>query len=208
MLDLKTLKYPARVSNDIPTQAQETILLYIKTQMLSRFSYEPMGFINHTSWKHQSPPLLALNRSSWDGNQLLPFIGVRPSEAVQVDLVLNNLDDGSHPFHLHGNPFHVLSSYRTEGRGGWGRYNPYEGQPPPNGINLENPVRKDTVSVPRRGHVVLRFMADNAGLWMLHCHMAVHMASGMAMGLHVGAAADIEHLGAIDETAASLCHVD
>jgi FtsP/CotA-like multicopper oxidase with cupredoxin domain len=167
-----------------------------------------MGFINHTSWEPQSPPLLAQNRSSWDSNQLLPFIPIRSSERVRVDLVLNNLDDGSHPFHLHGNSFYILSSYRNEGRAGWGSYNPYTGQKPPAGLNLENPMRKDTVSVPRRGHVVLSFMADNPGLWMLHCHMAVHMASGMAVGLQVGDVDDIDHVTAMDETAARLCHTD
>ena len=53
-------------------------------------------------------------------------------------------------------------------------------------MNLENPVLKDTVSVARRGYVVLRFRADNPGLWMLHCHILFHQGSGMAMGLHVG----------------------
>ena len=53
-------------------------------------------------------------------------------------------------------------------------------------LNLESPVRKDTVSVPRRGYVVLRFKADNEGIWMLHCHVLFHQGSGMAMGVHVG----------------------
>jgi FtsP/CotA-like multicopper oxidase with cupredoxin domain len=47
-------------------------------------------------------------------------------------------------------------------------------------------VRKDTVSVPRRGYVVIRLRADNEGIWMLHCHVLFHQASGMAMGIHVG----------------------
>jgi hypothetical protein len=40
--------------------------------------------------------------------------------------------------------------------------------------------------VPRRGYVVLRFRAENSGLWMLHCHVLAHLGSGMAMGVEVG----------------------
>jgi hypothetical protein len=51
--------------------------------------------------------------------------------------------------------------------------------------NLINPLRKDTVCVPRRGYVVLKFHADNEGLWMFHCHILWHQASGMSMGFQV-----------------------
>ena len=52
-------------------------------------------------------------------------------------------------------------------------------------FNLVNPVRKDTVIVPRRGYVVVRFRANNPGVWMLHCHVLWHEGSGMVMGLQV-----------------------
>jgi FtsP/CotA-like multicopper oxidase with cupredoxin domain len=103
-----------------------------------------------------------------------------------VDIIINNLDDGAHPFHLHGQSFYVLTSHRSIH--GWGSYNPYS-VPPSSAVqhlNLLNPVKKDTVSVPRRGHVVIRFKADNEGIWMLHCHVLFHQASGMAMGIQIG----------------------
>ncbi|KAL1874918.1 hypothetical protein VTK73DRAFT_10398 [Phialemonium thermophilum] len=40
-------------------------------------------------------------------------------------------------------------------------------------------MRRDTVTVPSGWHVVLRFEADNPGLWALHCHIAWHMEGGM-----------------------------
>jgi FtsP/CotA-like multicopper oxidase with cupredoxin domain len=102
-------------------------------------------------------------------------------------MIINNLDDGSHPFHLHGHSFYVLASYRSEH--GWGSFSPYR----TNGnaamdpvLNVQNPLKKDTVAVPRKGYVVVRFLADNPGIWMLHCHVLFHQGSGMAMGLHVG----------------------
>ncbi|PHH74030.1 hypothetical protein CDD80_3413 [Ophiocordyceps camponoti-rufipedis] len=176
-----------------------TIVLYIKTQTLSRFANKPLGFVNHTSWKPQPQPLLSLNRSRWDENQLVPFIP-STSPPTTVDLIINNLDDGSHPIHLHGYSFHILSSHRERGRDGWGSYNPFE--TPPSNMNLEDAVVKDTVAVPRRGHVVLRLTAGNPGLWMLHCHMLVHMGTGMVAALHVGG--DLRHEG-VEAEAAGLC---
>ncbi|KAI8711503.1 hypothetical protein NCS52_01414100 [Fusarium sp. LHS14.1] len=202
--NIQNLTAATRVS-DIPSKAKETFVFYVKTEKLSHLDYQPVGFINHTSWKPQSPPLLSQNRSIWDENQLVPFIGLSSSEPTRVDIVINNLDDGAHPFHLHGHFFYVLSSYRDEGRGGWGSYNPYSGEQPPNGLHLDFPLRKDTVSVPRRGHVVLALVADNPGIWMLHCHMLVHMARGMAMAFHVGDVGDAEHVISANHRAGELC---
>ncbi|RYO78833.1 hypothetical protein DL764_010084 [Monosporascus ibericus] len=49
--------------------------------------------------------------------------------------------------------------------------------------NLENPMRRDTVTVPAFSHVVIRFVADNPGLWALHCHVAWHMEGGRFVSL-------------------------
>ncbi|KAF5618091.1 L-ascorbate oxidase [Fusarium tjaetaba] len=204
VLDSQNLKAATKVS-DLPAKAEQTILLYAKVEKLAHMDYAPVGFINHTSWTPQTPPLLAQNRTSWDDNQLIPFIGIADRKPKRVDIIINNLDDGAHPFHLHGHSFYVLSSYRNPGRGSWGSYNPYTAEAPPNGLDLEFPVRKDTVSVPRRGHVVLALVADNPGIWALHCHMLVHMARGMAMGLHVGDTGDSEHVNSVDQRAAELC---
>ncbi|UNI22443.1 hypothetical protein JDV02_008332 [Purpureocillium takamizusanense] len=203
--DLATLTAASTRTSALPAKAQETILLYVKTQKLSHFENKPLGFVNHTTWQAQTPALLSLNRTSWDEHQLLPFVATDTQKPTTVDLVINNLDDGAHPIHLHGNSFYVLSSFRADGRAGWGSYNPYELGDPPAGLNLKNPVIKDTISVPRRGHVVVRLMADNPGLWMLHCHMLVHMGTGMVAGLHVGEQDDLDHVRGLDPSASTMC---
>jgi FtsP/CotA-like multicopper oxidase with cupredoxin domain len=181
--DLADLSAASTPTAALAPKAQETIVLYFKTQLMAHFQNKPLGFVNSTTWTPQDPPLIKTDRSLWDEDQFVPF--VNSSTATEVDIVINNLDDGSHPMHLHGYSFYVLSSYRADGRGGWGSYNPYESEPPAP-LNLVNPVKKDTVSVPRRGHVVIRLRADNPGLWMMHCHMLVHLGTGMVTGLHVG----------------------
>lgn len=40
--------------------------------------------------------------------------------------------------------------------------------------------------MPKMGYVVLRFRADNEGLWLFHCHVLWHHAVGMAMAFQVG----------------------
>ncbi|KAF9765377.1 hypothetical protein IL306_002321, partial [Fusarium sp. DS 682] len=67
-----------------------------------------------------------------------------------VQLVINNRDDGRHPFHLHGHHFQVL--FRSDDDAG-----DFDGS-----VDFaETPMRRDTVVVNGNGNVVLRFKADN-----------------------------------------------
>lgn len=171
-------------SGVVPAQADQTIVLYTLTQKLARLDNEPRGFINSSTWRPQSPPLIERGRDDWDEKQFVPHVPFRPSSPLWIDIVLNNLDEDSHPFHLHGHNFWVLARYSSDIN--WGSYNPYEDQNPPGGAyNIETAVRKDTVYVPRRGYVVLRFKADNPGIWAFHCHVLWHKASGMAMAFDI-----------------------
>ena len=54
----------------------------------------------------------------------------------------------------------------------------WNGQPP-NDLNLENPPIKDTVVLPARGYVVIRFRSTNPGYWNMHCHATTHHMEGM-----------------------------
>ncbi|KAF2499368.1 hypothetical protein BU16DRAFT_614808 [Lophium mytilinum] len=190
-IDIQLLK-STHLPTALPLTGDHTLVVYTTTLKLSRLSNIPHGFMNHTSHKPQSSPpfpLLSLPRSQWDSNQFVPFLPSTPEHPQTIDLVINNLDDGGHPFHLHGHDFWVLSTYAADldTTMSYGSYNPFDRSEPPGGVvNLVNPVKKDTVFIPRRGYVVIRFLADNPGIWMLHCHLLWHQASGMAMGLHIG----------------------
>lgn len=73
----------------------------------------------------------------------------------------------SHPFHLHGHDYFVLA----QGPGN------YTGQ----ALNLNNPIRRDTATVPMNGHMVMAFKVDNPGSWLFHCHIAAHSSEGLGM---------------------------
>ncbi|MGV0994232.1 MAG: multicopper oxidase family protein [Mycobacterium sp.] len=65
-----------------------------------------------------------------------------------------------HPMHLHGHTFQVIKA---------------DGSPGP---------RKDTVIVKPMQTVAVRLVADNPGIWMLHCHNGYHMGAGMMTTLN------------------------
>ena len=50
-------------------------------------------------------------------------------------------------------------------------------------FDLQRAMKRDTVVVPMLGHAIIRWVADNPGVWAFHCHMLVHLASGMAMAI-------------------------
>ncbi|KAJ5527091.1 hypothetical protein N7513_011250 [Penicillium frequentans] len=100
-----------------------------------------------------------------------------------VQIVLNNGDTGSHPFHLHGHQFQVID--RAPGYGAH-FYDYASGDPlpydPSNHTTFpEYPARRDTFVLPPQGHFVIRFVADNPGVWFFHCHIDWHLAQGLGM---------------------------
>ncbi|KAI1740692.1 multicopper oxidase-domain-containing protein [Xylaria scruposa] len=101
-----------------------------------------------------------------------------------VDIILQNMDENSHPFHLHGNKMWVLAAghgyfpgYEALGflPGGKGLINPA------NQTIIRNPLKRDTITVEGFGWVLLRFIADNPGVWLFHCHVIWHSEAGMGM---------------------------
>ena len=51
--------------------------------------------------------------------------------------------------------------------------------------NLVDPPLKDNVAVPDAGFTILRFVADNVGYWLFHCHMSWHSHLGMGLVIKV-----------------------
>jgi len=100
----------------------------------------------------------------------------------EVRLVITNSDTGEHPFHLHGHAFQILAT-------GTGQYDPETAV-----ISGNNPVRRDTATVPALGYLVLQFTADNIGLWLFHCHIESHVMAGLVATIQVGSARDFQRI--------------
>jgi len=86
----------------------------------------------------------------------------------QVKVRIVNAPDSDHPMqhpiHFHGQRFLVLSR---------------------DGIGNENLAWKDTVLVPAGQTVDILVDMSNPGAWMVHCHIAEHLESGMMFTYHV-----------------------
>lgn len=108
-----------------------------------------------------------LNTETFDPKTTLVY---QTTSIRTIDILIQNLDDGNHPFHLHGYKFFVLAT----GHG----YPPAELYA---SLNLTNPLRRDTVSVEGFGFALIRVVLDNAGVWAFHCHIGWHNEAGLLM---------------------------
>ncbi|WPH03356.1 Hypothetical protein R9X50_00623500 [Acrodontium crateriforme] len=88
-----------------------------------------------------------------------------------VEIILNNNDGGKHPFHLHGHNFQAV--LRSEENAG--NYDPSN-----HSAFSAVPMRRDTFMVYPQSNFVVRFKADNPGVWFFHCHIDWHLATGLA----------------------------
>ncbi|ORY57545.1 multicopper oxidase-domain-containing protein [Pseudomassariella vexata] len=156
------------------------------------------GVINQSSFRPnlQEPTLhrfldgFASSNFSFNGEGI-NTAAFAPSELVisnkgveTVDVILQNMDEGSHPFHLHGTQMWILGA----GHGYFPGYKALGLKPqgmglldPNNSTVIDNPLKRDTATAEGFGWVLLRFVADNPGVWLFHCHMIWHSEAGMAM---------------------------
>ncbi|KAI3917025.1 hypothetical protein MKX01_003474 [Papaver californicum] len=94
-----------------------------------------------------------------------------------VDVILQNTNalaanvSEIHPWHLHGHDFWVL-------RYGEGKYSEEKHGKQ---LNLKNPPLRNTVVIFPYGWTVIRFVADNPGVWAFHCHIEPHLHMGMGV---------------------------
>jgi FtsP/CotA-like multicopper oxidase with cupredoxin domain len=109
----------------------------------------------------------------WGADQFV--VGVGGREVDVVDVLLYSLDEGSHPFHLHGHQFWILET--GSGPFDWTSY--HENIYPSKSGAVGNVLRRDTLTVEPYGWALIRFVADNPGLWAFHCHITWHMEAGL-----------------------------
>ncbi|KAJ1900933.1 ferroxidase fet3 [Kickxella alabastrina] len=88
---------------------------------------------------------------------------------TDVEVAIFNLDVNSHPFHLHGHNFFIMVR-GTIDRNQKNRI-----------AAAKFPIRRDTITVPPTAYAIVRFRADNPGVWLFHCHMQFHVEQGLAM---------------------------
>ncbi|KAK4497613.1 hypothetical protein PRZ48_010266 [Zasmidium cellare] len=100
-----------------------------------------------------------------------------------VEIVLNNQDTGTHPFHLHGHNFQMVDRFPSYGPHFYDYKNitPISYDPSNHTAFPASPPRRDTFVVAPGGYWVARFRADNPGVWFFHCHIDWHLSQGLGM---------------------------
>lgn len=146
------------------------------------------AFLNNISYTPAKVPSLytVLSSGNMSSNQEIygdftHSVVLEHNQVVQI--VLNNGDTGSHPFHLHGHNFQVLTRTPSYGPDFYSLLNldPVPFSADNHSAFPTSPMRRDTVVLPPHGNLVIRFVADNPGVWIFHCHIDWHLSSGLGM---------------------------
>ncbi|KAM0941210.1 putative laccase [Dioscorea sansibarensis] len=117
-----------------------------------------------------------ISRALWQPIKSTKLYKLKYGSVVQIVLQGTNIFAAeNHPVHLHGYDFYILAT-------GFGNFNSATDTAK---FNLVDPPLRNTVGVPVNGWAVIRFVADNPGVWLMHCHLDVHITWGLAMAFLV-----------------------
>ncbi|KAJ6345248.1 hypothetical protein OIU78_008005 [Salix suchowensis] len=199
---LNSIKYPARVPLKIDHSLFFTVGLGINPCATCKNGSRVVADINNVTFVMPKIALLQAHVFNISGvftddfpaNPPTPFnyTGTQPTNFQTengtklyrlgynntVQLVLQDtgmLTPENHPVHLHGFNFFEV------GRG-VGNFDPNKD---PKKFNLVDPVERNTIGVPAGGWTAIRFIADNPGVWFMHCHLEIHTTWGLKMAFVV-----------------------
>ncbi len=157
----------ARLSADFEREPDKTLILVAETPGMEQMEHHAGGHqLEAIEWEDT---MEEMNRMSTPQNMFWKLMD-GATEATnqdidwsftvgdQVKVSIVNASPMQHPIHFHGQRFLVLNR---------------------NGIANENLVCKDTVLVPAGEMVDILVDMSNPGGWMVHCHIAEHLESGM-----------------------------
>lgn len=159
----------------------ERLLKHVDNQIMMTMAFDVedgigRATINNITWIPQTVPTLYTVLSAPAKYVMNPAIyGVNSNAQVLkyndvIEIVLINNDNGHHPWHLHGHAFQVIAR------------SPSNTAYDPNLVSQNAPaipMRRDTIQVHEGGYVVLRYRADNPGIYLFHCHIEWHIEAGL-----------------------------
>lgn len=184
--DMDTSKL--RPVSDIAVPEQSDDLIYIRSKVGKSRQGVTRGYFNQSSWQPElTNPALhramegfasgnksfipksmsRINKDAFDASNELVY---QTSGVKVIDVLFDNHDEDSHPLHLHGHKFWVLAQ-----GGGYVDENIIEN------AKLKNPLRRDTASLNPFSWMLIRFVADNPGMWALKSANLWHMEAGLSM---------------------------
>lgn len=162
--------YPINVGQVTTTVAETVIVSNANPKNLYRWYLDGTTF--QTNWADATLYDIYNNDTipDYSGNLAIEV----PSLNEWVYIIIESPIPLGHPIHLHGHDFHILAR-------GYGTYDSSVE------LNLVNPPRRDVAFLPgdgptgQGGFMVLAFLTDNPGVWLMHCHIGWHVAMGFAL---------------------------
>ncbi|KAI4157494.1 MAG: hypothetical protein LQ342_008248 [Letrouitia transgressa] len=128
------------------------------------------------------PSINHLRDRNWAAEKALIFENYGPDDWVYLIIEGIPLSERAknktfvpivHPMHLHGHDFFLLAQQ-------WQSFNLTHVNDS-NIFHFNNPPRRDVALLPVGGYIAIAFKTDNPGIWILHCHIAWHASSGLAL---------------------------
>ncbi|KAJ3393353.1 hypothetical protein HDU84_002148 [Entophlyctis sp. JEL0112] len=194
---------------------------YIKASTLSDSAWNTDFTSSFSPSANATPVLIDSVQNSNGANWQAPAWAntIQITKGQVVDIIVRNDDVGEHPFHLHAHTFWVLSKGVANSVASIPRtYNltnplrrdtitvpaaPQDSSggiiPSTNTVDGGEATSTDA-SLPSGdedgswfGYAVLRFVADNPGVWLFHCHVEWHIQSGLVMTF-IESLADLQQL--------------
>ncbi|CAG9585212.1 unnamed protein product [Danaus chrysippus] len=166
------------------------------TRQMSARRFESWGHTDGHRFTYPASPLLTQGsdvapeamcpKNTGDGDECVHVKNIPLHSTVEL-IMFDQGGESDHIFHLHGYSFYVTGVRQMDTRleketvmkmNQDGTLFPTK--------NLDDPVRKDTIVIPKFGVVALRFKADNPGYWMMRDERSAHWTRGLDFVLKVG----------------------
>ncbi|ETP45561.1 hypothetical protein F442_08048 [Phytophthora nicotianae P10297] len=177
---------PLEISVLSTVPSDRPILEFDFRRGLGYFSIDGADYLHFAA--PEEPPLFSI-ASGLQTEELPATALARKIEyGKHVEVVLVNDMNEQHPFHMHTHAPWVVGS------GAASLSDIQAGNIP---LKLQGAMKRDVYTVPpcdtdatgactNHGYVVLRFTADNPGVWIMHCHIDWHLDAGLTMILVEG----------------------
>lgn len=152
-----------------PSKSDHTLIFHANQTNTTVFNVasKPLKNVNELDF-----PILFQNENLLDNH---PDWLIRLKDNTVVDVIIQNAQNAlfpapaepPHPIHLHGHKYWVLGSKEYDN---WNYSSIDDALKHGVQLNLVNPPSRDTFLLPTSGWLALRFVADNPGAWLMHCH--------------------------------------
>jgi len=131
----------------------------------------------NVNWSHPTLEFVQQGNTNYPTSENLIMI---PNPNQWVFWLIQNSSPLPHPIHLHGHDFLVLGRSVPP-------VNPFALTGPilfnstTDQLNFNNPTRRDVTLLPAWGWLVVAFITNNPGAWLMHCHIAWHVSQGLSV---------------------------